>query len=135
VISGCFVSLTNIVSWVAENKGFSATALAALPIIWGILQPILAARTARKQKRFENYHALIKQLVERDDPDVPMRLDRQLAVVFELGLYREYKVPTLKILIGLKEDWTEGHEGPATKVKRLTRQMDETIAKLSKLYW
>ena len=121
--------------WIIENKEFTALLLTAVPVVWGIVQHLMTARSAQKQLRFKNYHDLIKQLVERDEPETPMLLDRQLAVVFELGLYREYKVPTLKILIGLKEDWTEGHERPATKVKRLTCQMDETIAKLSKLYW
>ena len=60
--------------------------------------------SGKKQRRFENHHALIKQLVKGDEKlGKLLMLDRQLAVVFELENFREYRKPTLKILKGLKE--------------------------------
>ena len=56
----------------------------------------------QRERHFLAYHKLIQQLVEREEPDQPMRIDRQIAVIFELRNFKEYFPVTLRILRGLK---------------------------------
>jgi len=69
--------------------------------------------------------------VEREEADKPKMLDRQLAVVFELRRFPEYFEPSLRILIGLREGWSESY-GPADKRNRLLEEMDTTIEHIRK---
>ena len=55
-----------------------------------------------------------------------MRLDRQIAVIFELRNFKEYFPVTLRILRGLKKSWT-GY-GPKEKRNRLHEELNETIS-------
>ena len=109
--------------WLTNNTGVLSVVVAAVPLLWGAFQYILQKRQEQKTRRFETYHELIQRLVEREDENRPMRLDRQLAVVFELRRFTEYYEPSLRILRGLKEDWATGlHD-------RLLEEIDTTI------YW
>jgi hypothetical protein len=54
-----------------------------------------------------------------------MKLDRQIAVVFELRNFKEYFPVTLRILKGLRNDWQD--YGPESKRNRLLQEIDESI--------
>jgi hypothetical protein len=80
-----------------------------------------------RQQRFENYHNLLSDLVEgRKGQKVP-RLDSQIAVVYELRNYREYREVSIRILEGLKSVWSDN-----PKNARLTKEIDYTLEKLRK---
>ena len=49
-------------SWLTENAAALGIVLAALPIIWAVIQFILIRRAEAKRIRFETYHSLVKQL-------------------------------------------------------------------------
>jgi hypothetical protein len=95
-----------------ENANRYAGILGALvggiPVVWSVLQYLSQKRHDLKNERFEIYHRLIKQLVEREDKEKPMMLDRQLAVVFELRRFTEYYESSLRILMGLQKGWGAG---------------------------
>ncbi|MNG37384.1 hypothetical protein D3C84_1247180 [compost metagenome] len=59
-----------------------------------------------------------------------MRLDRQIAVVFELRNFKEYFPVTLRIFKGLKESWAE--YGPEEKRERLHEELDLAITYIEK---
>lgn len=62
-----------------------------------------------KDQRFRTYHDLLDQLVnEQRYPDRKIKLDRQIAIIFELRNFPEYFEVTKRIFEGLKEDWSEG---------------------------
>ncbi|SIN93229.1 hypothetical protein SAMN02745161_1253 [Halodesulfovibrio marinisediminis DSM 17456] len=84
----------------SELTGVVSAVLAAIPLLWLAFQYILQKRQEQKNRRFETYHALIKELVEGEDSKGPLFLDRQLAVVFELRRFVEYYEPSLRILRG-----------------------------------
>ena len=65
-------------------------------------------------------------LAGRQRIDQPMRLDRQIAVIFELRNFKEYFPVTLRILRGLKESWAD--YGPKEKRNRLHEELDESIS-------
>ncbi len=112
-------------SWISQNAAGLGALLAAGPVIWGIVQFILVRRAEEKKIRFETYHSLIKQLVERENPDQPMKLDRQTAVVYELRDFKHYFPVTLRILKGLRDDWSD--YGPKEKRDRLLKEINLAI--------
>jgi len=63
-------------------------------------------RKEERNKRFENYHKLIDELVGGQSGRQVM-LDRQVAIIFELRNFKEYYPVTLRILNGLKINWAK----------------------------
>ena len=113
-------------NWVVDNADFVALLLGAATLLGSAIQYFLIKRADERKRRFDTYHDPIRQLVERDDPEKPKMLDRQLAIAFELRNFSEYTEPTLRILKGLRVEW-DGAHGPATKRGRLMDQIDSTI--------
>ena len=118
-------------AWLTDNGTALGAVLAVLPIAYAVIQFIVAKRAEAKRQRFETYHSLIKQLVERESPDQPMRLDRQVAVVYELRTFKHYYPVTLRILRGLKADWFGSGYGPPEKRLRLLTEVDLAIQHIS----
>lgn len=121
-----------IVSWFESNP-ISATIVVALiaatpPVIALVVSTwryIGDRRGQLRQQRFENFHKLVSDLVEgREEQPVP-RLDSQIAVVFELRNYPEYREVSTRILEGLREKWSS--ESVDT---RLIEEMDYTLQAL-----
>lgn len=117
-------------SWISTNAPTLGIFLGAIPTIWAIIQYILNKRAEEKRLQFETFHKLIKQLVEREDPNQPMRLDRQIAIIFELRDFKHYFPVTLRILKGLKIDWAD--YGPVDKRYRLMEEIDLAITFIAK---
>jgi len=89
----------------------------------------LKSRSAEiKQERFKNYHNLIDELVEGRQGRGP-RIDNQIAIVYELRNYREYREVSIRILEGLKHIW----EKP--KNERLLNEILISLSKLKKIVW
>ena len=78
-----------------------------------------------RQQRFENYHSLLSDLVEGRKGQTVPRLDSQVAVVYELRNYREYREVSIRILKGLKTFWSDN-----PKNARLIKEIDYTLEKL-----
>ena len=123
--------------WLNDNGGALGVIVGVLvvvatllPILWAAVQYIKIKRADERRLQFTTYHSLVKQLVERENPDQPMRLDRQIAVIFELRTFKRYFPVTLRILKGLKEDWSD--YGPADKRKRLMEELDLAIVDLER---
>ena len=118
--------------WLSDNGTAIGVVLAAIPLLWAVVQYIRIKRAEDRRIQFTTFHDLIKQLVEREDPNQPMRLDRQIAVIFELRArtFKRYYPVTLRILEGLKNDW-EAY-GLEDKRKRLMQELDLAIAHLKK---
>jgi hypothetical protein len=117
--------LESVWSWVAANATTLGVVLGAGPTIWAVVQYILNNRAEAARRQFETYHALIKQLVEREDPNQPMKLDRQIAIIFELRNFKRYYPVSLRILKGLRVDWAD--YGPTGKRSRLHEELDLAI--------
>ncbi|RTZ99250.1 MAG: hypothetical protein DSY90_01735 [Deltaproteobacteria bacterium] len=111
--------------WANDNAGALGIVLVVIPLAWTVYTYLTIKKQDLKERRFIAYHKLIQQLVERENPDQPMRLDRQIAIVFELRNFEEYFDVTLRILRGLKESWAD--YGPKEKRNRLREELDESI--------
>ena len=111
--------------WFNDNGGALGVVLVLIPLAWAIFTYLSVKKQELKERRFEAYHKLIQKLVERENPDLPMLLDRQIAIVFELRNFKEYFPVTLRIMKGLKETWAE--YGPKEKRSRLHTELDLAI--------
>lgn len=86
-----------------KNYGTQLSAIGAmLAFIFGVYKYQTERKTTLFWKEFEVFHKLIKELVEPETPAQAMKLDRQVALVFELRNYKKYYPVTLRILKGLK---------------------------------
>jgi hypothetical protein len=109
-----------------EHDGVIALAITVLTIAYSAYQYFSIKRAEERNRRFTTYHELIKNLVERENQQVPMKLDRQLAVVFELRNFPEYAEPTIRILEGVRAEWATLY-GPENKNRRLIGKIESTL--------
>jgi hypothetical protein len=81
-------------------------AISVLSLIGGGLFAFFKFREYLKDKRFKTYHELIDELVnEQRNPDRVIKLDRQIAIVFELRNFSNYYPLSIRILSDLKDTW------------------------------
>jgi hypothetical protein len=113
-----------------DNAGALGVILVVLPVMWAAWRYLGLKRRELRDQRFQTYHALVRQLVEPEDGDKVMRLDRQLAVAFELRRFPEYFEPSLRILKGLRATWGDGDS--VAERRRLLEEMDATVGHIEK---
>ncbi|MBK9049326.1 MAG: hypothetical protein IPL74_22500 [Bacteroidetes bacterium] len=78
--------------------------IAYFSLVLPIFKYLQDKRKEERNKRFENYHKLIDDLVG-GQPGKQVMLDRQIAIIFELRHFNEYFPVTLRILGSLKLTW------------------------------
>ncbi|HEY0795645.1 MAG TPA: hypothetical protein VGD64_07670 [Acidisarcina sp.] len=78
-----------------------------------------------KNREFEAYHRLIKELVQPSE-DGKTYVDRQCAAVFELGRFKHYTELTMRILTGLRDKW----QIEQTLDSRIAEEIKLTLAHL-----
>lgn len=96
-----------VLKYISDNLvGFTflSTLIAGIVNFW---QWLSIKRAEERQRRFESFHKLVKDLVEPEERDKAMRLDRQVAIIFELTKYAEYYPVSKRILEGLLISWGE----------------------------
>jgi len=114
-------------TWLSTYSGALLVILAVIPILWGSFSYIKIKNKEANYLHFKTYHELIQQLVEPKDTVSGMKVDRQVAVIFELRYFKKYFPVTLRILKGEKESWTKSGANP-----RLLQELDFTINFLDK---
>ncbi|HGF7514953.1 TPA: hypothetical protein AB5A70_003476 [Vibrio cholerae] len=85
-------------------------------------------RKDQMQIEFDHYHSLIAQLIGSERKSTTMKLDSQVAIIYELQLprFKRYRPVTKRILNGLYEEWK------ATSHKRLLTEMELAISAIGK---
>lgn len=97
-----YAIMENIESYFLENwEKFLGIVIAYLSLIRPIYKYFQDKRKKDRNKRFENYHRLIDELVG-GQPGKQVMLDRQIAIIYELRHFKEYFPVTLRILTGLR---------------------------------
>jgi hypothetical protein len=92
--------------WISDHAGELGLAVGLIPVFLGAIQYILIKRAEEKDRAFEAYHRLIKELVQGDGSGQdPVFLDRQVAVVYELRNFPDYYPVTLRILRRSRLQW------------------------------
>ena len=106
--------------------------ITAISFISAAFWAVLQYRQRNKDKRFEAYHDLIDQLVnEQRNPDRAIKLDRQVAIVFELRNFASYYPVSIRILEGFRD---------VCENERIIKEIDLTVeymnsSFLKRCYW
>jgi hypothetical protein len=87
------------------------------PAIWNFIVFLSLKNKEIAHNRFKIYHELIENLVQSDKP----KLDRQIAIIFELRNFKEYFELTTRILEGLRNTWDKPENS------RIINEIDITI--------
>jgi hypothetical protein len=119
--------LTFITNHLIEIIGIG---IAYFSLILPIIQFLKSKNSDDKEKRFKNFHQLIKELVQPDEKTNLTFIDRQVAVIFELKNLPDYYDVSLRILTGLKNDWHKPPDNPGNT--RLIAEFDLTIDYITK---
>ncbi|WOK08790.1 hypothetical protein RT717_09095 [Imperialibacter roseus] len=104
-----------------------AVATSAISGIWTVYQYIEAKKREQNLKEFENYHKLIKELVQPDDSNAIYE-DRQAAIIFELTHFKRYYAFSYRTMLGLREKWGQ----VPNQYPRLIDELDRSIKFLKK---
>ncbi len=115
--------MIDIVAFLQSNVAIIGVLIALVTSVWGIVQFILIRRSENLQREFNEYHQLIRDLVQAG-PGGEIYLDRQIAVLFELQRFKRYRGPTKLILDGLRDHWLKKNDGG--DLSNLIQQLDET---------
>lgn len=114
--------------WLNDNAAGLGIVLAVVPATWAAWTYIQTKRADQRQLRFQNYHQLVQWLIQGDQTAPLPSIDRQLAVVFELRNYREYRSATVRILRNFNR-LTVMHN-PWENIELLVEEIHDTIAEL-----
>ena len=116
--------MNQLVAWVSSYKAVLTIAVAAAPFVWSVIQWTVQRRAEARERDFQAFHRLIKELVAPDPESGKAWIDRQAAVVFELRHFPRYYEFTERTLIGLREKWTADSD---FRWPRLIEEMDLTL--------
>jgi hypothetical protein len=122
-----------MIYWIANHADLIGAVIAVAGFILSLATLSFSAyrfvevrRAEQRQLNFENYHKLIGALVGGSDINAVLKVDSQIAIIFELRNFREYADVSIRILNGLIDEWSE-RGFPS----RLIEEMRLTVAALS----
>ena len=95
-----------------------------MAFVWSTYQQVTQRKAEARERDFQAFHRLIKELVSPDPESGVPWLDRQAAVVFELRHFPRYFEFTERTLRGLKEKWTSD---PEFRWQRLIEEINLTL--------
>lgn len=123
-----------MINWITSNISSIGSYVALATLLMSVATFAFSAyryvttrRDAQLQVDFENYHKLIAELVGSQRNTETMKMDSQVAIVYELQRFKRYKPVTVRILSGLKDEWS----GNDSHNSRLINEMNIAIKKLS----
>jgi hypothetical protein len=114
--------LHSLWTWLDAHSGAFSLVLTLVTSLFLAVKYLNQRGIEIRDRRFEVYHTLIQRLVE-PAPGSVMKLDRQVAVVYELRNFPEYYDVTLRILRGLQDAWKS-----AQGIERLLAEIELTLA-------
>ena len=95
---------------------------------WSIFQYLDTKKREQNIKEFEHFHRLLKELVQPEDDEGTMYVDRQTAIIYELRHFKRYYPYSLRTLQGLLKKW----EQVPNQFPRLLEETQLTIKFLEK---
>ena len=116
------MNMKKIIDFVSEHWiEISGLFLAYFGLVLPIIQYLNRRKQEERDKRFSNFHRLIKEFVEPDPVTNRLMLDRQIAVAFEFRNYPEYFDIIERLLTDLRNQWQNTHQ-------RLLTELDLTLS-------
>jgi hypothetical protein len=109
-----------------DSPSTLAILISLIALVSQSVQFLLSRSADAKNRQFEAYHRLIKELVQPSE-NGNTYVDRQCAAVYELRRFNNYKDLTVRILTGLRDGWTAA----GTIHPRLATELELTLKFLS----
>jgi hypothetical protein len=113
-----------LISWLSSNTAALSILGAAVAFVWSTYQQVTQRKAEARERDFQAFHRLIKELVSTDPESGVQWIDRQAAVVFELRHFPRYFEFTERTLRGLKGKWTSD---PEFRWQRLIEEINLTL--------
>lgn len=112
-------------SWLTAHQSAIAIVMAGVTLLWQFIQFFVTHTSDAKNRQFEAYHRLIKELVQPSE-NGETYVDRQCAAVFELVRFKQYRALTIRILSALRDEWkSQGSLHP-----RLAKELDIALSRI-----
>jgi hypothetical protein len=121
--------VSQLVGWLSSNTAVLSILGAAVAFVWSTSQQVSQRKAEAREREFQAFHRLVKELVSPDTADGVMRLDRQCAVVFELRHFPRYYQFTERMLAGLRKVWANDS---SSQRLRLIEEIDLTLAHIQR---
>jgi hypothetical protein len=99
--------VTQLVVWLSSNTAALSIFGAAVAFIWSTTQQISQRRAEAREREFQAFHKLVKDLVEPEPEIKILYVDRQAAVIFELRHFPRYYEFTQRMLQALRREWKD----------------------------
>jgi hypothetical protein len=115
-----------MLSWISVNAPALGTIVTLLAVLFPSVQYVLTKKSEDKKHTFAAYHKLIGDLVDTPNP----KLDRQIAIIFELRNFKDYFPVSIRLLEGIKEDWINQEIKP-----RIFKEIDLTVNYMKNKMW
>jgi len=95
--------MTQIAGWLSSNTAALGILGAAVAFMVSTTQQIIQRRAEGREREFQAFHKLVRDLTLPDPADGKVSIDRGAAVVFELRHFPRYYKFTERMLLSLKE--------------------------------
>jgi len=116
--------VNQLIAWLSSNTAALSILGAAAAFAWSTVQQVSQRKVEARERDFQAFHRLIKELVAPDPESGVAWIDRQAAVVFELRHFPRYYELIERTLRGLKEKWTAD---PEFRFPRLIEEVNLTL--------
>jgi hypothetical protein len=119
--------MSELVRWLSSNTAVALGIMgsAAAFIVSTTLQ-VLQRRAEGREREFQAFHKLVRDLVAPHQPGGAQGMPAQAAIIFELRHFRRYYEFTGRLLAMLKKEWGNDSRSP-----ELIEEMDLTLRHIS----
>ena len=99
-------------AWLSSNTATLSIFGAAVAFIWSTTQQISQRKADSREREFQAFHKLVRDLVSPHRPDAAQGMDAQAAIIFELRHFHRYYEFTQRMLVRLKRQWGADPKSP-----------------------
>lgn len=118
--------MTHLLAWLSSNAGLGILG-AALAFIVSTIMQIVQRRAEAREREFQAFHKLVRDLVAPHQPGGAQGMPAQAAIIFELRHFRRYYEFTSRLLEMLKKEWGRDSRSP-----ELIEEMDLTLQRIQR---
>jgi hypothetical protein len=114
--------MTQLAGWLSSNTATLSITGAAVAFIVSTIQQIFQRRAEAREREFQAFHKLVRDLVAPHQPGAAQGMPAQAAIIFELRHFDRYYEFTRRLLEMLKKEW-----GADSRSPELVTEMDLTL--------
>jgi hypothetical protein len=98
--------VSQLVGWLSSNTAALSIFGAAIAIIWSTTQQITQRKAEAREREFQAFHKLVRDLVAPHQPGAAQGMDAQAAIIFELRHFPRYDEFMQRLLVKIKKQFS-----------------------------